>query len=537
VGPHPVVAPVSAPAAGPAPAPGPAGLGRDDGLPGAARHGVVNLAGVGVAALAGFAVNVVLTRGWSKADAGLFFTATSAFVMAYAIARLGAQIGAVYFVSRLRALGQPERIRPTLLAGVLPVAVASLVIAVVTWVAAPSFAAHLLAQPHPDAVPLLRVLALFVPVAALGEFAYAAGRGFGRMGPLVLVERLGRNLLQLGGVLAAAGLGASVAFGLPLAWAGPYVPATALALGWVAVLTHRAGRAARPTGPVAPSIGSELRPFWRYAAPRALGDVAQMVIQRLDIVLVGALRGVAEAAVYTAATRFLALGQLAGQAVGVAVQHRFAAQLARGDVAGAGRLYQAATGWLVLIAWPAYLLFALFAEPMLAVFGPGFDSGRWVTVTLSLTMLVATGCGMVDQVLNMAGKTTWTLYNALAALAVNVVVNLLLIPRMGILGAAVAWAASILVANLVPLTQLYWSMRLHPFGRGALVAAGLAVGFIGLPGVAVRAAVGPDLVVLVPVVGVAAIAYLATAWRLRGVLQLDALRHAARRRSIGGADE
>ena len=42
-------------------------------------------------------------------------------------------------------------------------------------------------------------------------------------------------------------------------------------------------------------------------------------------------------------------------------------------------------------------------------------------VILSLSMLVATGCGMVDMVLIMAGRTSWNLGNALLALAVNLV--------------------------------------------------------------------------------------------------------------------
>lgn len=495
-------------------------------LRGAARHGVANLAGVAVAAAAAFALNIVVTRGWSVLDAGLFFAGTSAFMIAYAAARLGTGVGSVYFVSRARALGQPERIRPAVLAGAVPVALVGTGLGIAGWVLAPALAGVLFRDPTPDAVPMLRSLALFLPVAALGEMALAACRGFGRMGPLLLVDRLGRHGLQLVAVALAAVLGASVATGLPLAWALPYLPATVIALGWLALLVRRAERAAAGARPRPVRLAWE---YWRYTGPRALGSLAQMTVQRLDIVLLAALRGSAEAAVYTAATRFLTLGQLSAQALATAVQHRIAGQMARGDRAAVGRLYQATTGWLVLLAWPAYLLFAVFAEAVLALFGPGYGSGRTVTVVLALTMLLATGCGMVDSVLNMAGKTSWTFYNALAAVAVNVVGNLLLIPPYGMVGAAAAWSAAIAVGNLVPLAQLYGSMRLHPFGRGTLLAAALATVCFGLPPLLARLVYGANLPVLAAVAAAGALAYAAGAWRWRSVLQLDALRAAVRR--------
>ncbi len=490
-------------------------------LGGAARHGVANLLGVAVAAVAGFGLNIIVTRGWSMSDAGLFFAATSAFMIAYAAARLGTGVGSVYFISRYRTLGQPERLRASVLVGLLPVLGVGTLIAVAGWWAAPRIVALTFDEPVPGAVRALRVLLVFVPVAALCDFALAACRGFGKMRPLLLIERLGRTGLQVAGVGLAAVLGLSATTALPLAWVAPYLPAGLVATVWLARLVRRAERGAQVP---AVSLREEFAPYWRYSGPRALSGLAQMAVQRLDIVLLGALRGLSEAALYTAATRFLALGQLSGQALSTAVQHRLAEHLVRDDRDAAGRLYQAATGWLVLLAWPAYLLFAVFAEPMLHLFGEGYSAGARVTVFLALTMLVATGCGMVDTVLNMAGRTSWTFYNALAGTLVNVVLNVLLIPRFGIMGAAVAWSASIVITNLVPLAQLHHAYRLHPFGRGTLAAAGLAVACFGVPALIARAVLdsGPVTLAVLAVLGTAG--YLAGAWRLRRVLQLDALR-------------
>ncbi|MFC4149364.1 lipopolysaccharide biosynthesis protein [Micromonospora mangrovi] len=506
---------------------GPAAPGA--GLGGAARQGFANLVGVGIAAVAGFGLNIVITRGWSVRDAGMFFAATSAFMIAVSAARLGTDVGTVYFVSRQRTLGQRDRIRGTILVGLLPVLAVGTLLAGVGWLAAPALARLTMPEAGPGAVTALRVLLAFVPLAALSDYALAACRGFGQMRPLLTVERLGRTLIQFVAVATAAWLGLSATRALPLAWAVPYLFAAAVALAWLGRLVRRAEREVSRPVPTAELAG----PFWRFTGPRALSSLAAIIVQRLDIVLLSALRGPADAAVYTAATRFLALGQLSSVALAGSVQHRMAAAFARSDTAEARQLYQAATGWLVLLSWPAYLIFAAFAGPMLSLFGSGYGAGRRVVLLLALTMLVATGCGMVDMVLNMAGRTAWTFYNAMAGTVVNVVTNVALIPVYGVLGAALAWTASILVTNLVPLAQLWWSLRLHPFGRGTRTAMALAVVCFGLPlGLASLLGAGAPLLAVVAVAGAAA--YLAGAWRWRTTLHLDALRTLRRGRNRSG---
>jgi O-antigen/teichoic acid export membrane protein len=85
--------------------------------------------------------------------------------------------------------------------------------------------------------------------------------------------------------------------------------------------------------------------------------------------------------------------------------------------------------------------------------------------------------------LAMAGKTSWQLIDVSISLVVNVGLNLALIPSMGVVGAAIAWSAAVLVNNLIPLAQLWRTFGLHPFGaltRRALLAAGLGFGVLPL---------------------------------------------------------
>jgi len=267
--------------------------------------------------------------------------------------------------------------------------------------------------------------------------------------------------------------------------------------------------------------------FWRFTGPRGLAALAQITIQRIDIVLVAILRGPAEAAIYTAATRFLVAGQFANVAIMTAAQPRFTEMFAQGDRPAANRVYQATTAWLILLTWPLYLLAVVFGPEVLTVFGHSYRQGASVMVILGLTMLLQTACGQVDMVLVTAGRSSWSLINGLLAVVVNVGLDVALIPRYGITGAAIGWSAAIVVANLIPLAQLARTVRLHPFGRGTFIAAVLsALSFGALP-VAARGLLGHGAVPSLAAIACGCAVMAVGLFRFRADLHLAAMPGAA----------
>jgi O-antigen/teichoic acid export membrane protein len=496
----------------------------------AARGGLANMVGSALAGAAGVVVTWVVARVLGAEQAGAFFAATAAFVLAGGLAKLGTQTGLVYWPARLRATGNDHLLGACLRAGLLPVAGLSVVLAVAMWLAAPEIAritAHDAAHVVGSHTTGIRVLALFLPLQALTDALLTATRGYHAMRPTVLVDRVLRSALQMA-LVSLAGVAALWTSGslpmLAMAWAAPYLPVTVLA----AYALRKLYLAEKPAGATTRQVERRgmHRDFWRFTGPRALASVAQLALQRVDVLLVAALSGLAPAAIYAVAGRFVVLIQFANQAISQSVQPRLAEALATGDRDTANRLYQTATGWLVLVTWPISLLVILLAPTYLRIFGEHYASGATVVVVLASAMLIATGCGMVDMVLAMAGRTSWNLVNVLIALTVTIGLDVLLIPRFGALGAAIGLACAMLANNLLPLIQVGRAVGLHPFGGGTRVAALLAAGCFGVLPQLVAAVTGS----LILAVLVAVAAYAAGAWRWRDHLALDAFTQIRRTR-------
>ena len=497
-------------------------------------------------------LTLAVTRGLPQGDAGVFFAVTSLFLLATAVGQLGTNTGLVYFLSRARSLGTPGAYRMLYRTATRPVLAVGVAMAVLLFAFAPQVADVVNPGYVEQSTGYLRVVALFIPLASLENVTLAGTRGMGTMRPNVITEQLVRPGLQLLFVVVSVAL--LEGWGLGLAWSVAYLPAAVLSFVYWRRVLAKATRPAPEPGPQAgpqpgprpdptagPGPGPDAqvptaprrRDFWWFTGPRAAASVAQMAMQRLDIVLVAALAGAVEAAIYTAATRFLVVGQTGQRAISLAVQPRIGEALAVHDIDTAKRLYRVTTNWLMLVTWPTYLVFVFFGERLLSVFGKDYSAGHAVLLLLSLVMLFATGCGMVTMVLNMAGRTSWNVMNVALSLGVQIGVDLWLIPDLGILGAAIGWAAGIVLANLVPLLQIGIVYGLHPFGRTTVVTIALTcVCFAAVPGAAV-AVLGEGWPSLVVSLTVGCVGYAAGLWWFRHTLHLTELANVRRRRRRG----
>ena len=459
-----------------------------------ARGSAVGLVGAAVSAIAGFVLVLVVTNGFSTTTAGVFFALTSAFLVISALATLGSETGLARFLLRYEAQGRAGDIPLTVRAAVRPALACSVALglAMVVWAEPFTRAIGVTSASGPSSV---RVLGVLLPFATASTLLLAITRSFGLMTPTVLVDQVVRPAAQPVLAVAVAGAGAGM-LALTVAWSLPYAIAAV-----AAAVLYRRFRARRPdlTDAVATvSYKSLRRDFWSFTWPRAITRLAQMAIQRVDIVLVAALRSPTEAAVYTAATRFVALGQFGTKAIQQVLQPKFTALLANKEDTSLREVYKVATAWSMCIAWPMYVLVGCAPLAYLELFGDAYaETGRTTVILMACAMLLAVAVGAADTLLLMAGRSGFSMFNNLMALAIDVAICLWLIPRLGITGAAIAWAVSSTLRSILALVQCRVTLGVASFGRPAMTVAVANLVCLALPDPRAvpghrRALAGPD---------------------------------------------
>ena len=493
------------------------------GVRSAARGSALNLVGAVTAAVVSFVTIGFITNNYGTTGSGLFFTAAAVFTIAANGARLGGESGLTFFVSRFRAAGEQGALRSLVGTAVGATFAASAALGVVGVLGAPALA-DLLTETADNArtmTTMIRILAVAVPSFALSQVLFGATRGYGTMRPSVMTGQIFRPLAQMALVLLAIAVSSEI-WPLAGAWAAASVVTAVLVGIWLWRRMHRHHYDRSPFDRVA---------YWRFAAPRAVTDLVSSALERLDILLVAYFLSQADVGLYGAASRLILAGQMMMFATSQSMAPLLSASFLQGRHADAKKLLNTITAWNIMILWPLLIALAFGAEPILGLFGDGFSDGASVVRVLAISLAVIVGLGPGDMLLLMTGDSVTSLVNHVVALVVLIGLSVVLLPEVGLIGAAWAWAASRLVLRCLSITRVWRTTRVHAFGRSVVLATVSAViAFVPTGAIAYSLIDNATWALLTHLV-VGGLIHLAIAVRFRNDLDYDQLVGVLARRS------
>lgn len=369
-------------------------------------------------------------------------------------------------------------------------------VAALLLVGASGAVATLLAMPRLATV--LRLFALDAPLFALVHAHRSIMVGRGYHGARALTS-------------AARWVSRAVLVALALAWGGrvegvvlALVAATAVELLVARVRVH----------PPVWSRGSPgaVRALTRTAAPLAMAATAMRIFDRVDLFMVrafGSALGVVGA--YGVAQSLALAPGLFGQAFTPAVIAALSARRRRGDAAGAREAARDALRAGVLVL-PFALLVAGAAPALVPLlFGDGYAGAAPFVALLSVGAVGALIISLEGAVLVAHGRASATAWTTLPVLALALAGHVLLVPRLGALGAALVTtgtalaggAAGLLVVRrlcMVPLPDAATMLRALVVGAlaGAIARRWPAPGLTLVPELA---ALGAGIIALLVLLG------------------------------------
>lgn len=293
-----------------------------------------------------------------------------------------------------------------------------------------------------------------------------------------LLPKLGKPLLFLAFLLGTLSLGG-------LIWG--MLALILLAVLGLAVYLHRIGlwHLRIDWAHLTPDRRRRLATFAGYGT---LGGTGHIIANRIDIVMVGALTGDMKiAGVYTIVTYLSEFIDAPRKALFGITAPLVAAAWQRNDRAEVADLYWKSSLNLLIIGLGLLAGVWLSIDALFRIMPDtqSMEAGRWVVLMLGVAKVVDMATGINSFVI---GYSKWFRFNFLAVLVLaglNVVNNLVFIPRFGINGAALATLSSVVLYNLIKFAFAWRKLKMQPFGWGTvrvlLVGGGLYALFAQIP--------------------------------------------------------
>ncbi len=404
-----------------------------------------------------FIAHVALARWLSPAQYGIFANIWVAFILVGGWASLGLGGSMIRFVPEYRAHDRFDMLRGLRRAGRLIGLLSA------TSVAAVGFAVLWFAGDRLDPAyhgPIVFAL-LALPLFAMGDVNDGLCRAHGWPLRGIAPNYVIRPMLMILGVgIAALALNVE-----PTASTAMLIVLIAFSITVLVqtVITENGIRKVLPPG----NADYAVKTWLAVAAPLVLMDGMLALMGHVDVLLIGAIRGPQDVALYYAATRVLALIAFVPFAVIAVIAPRFSRFNALDDRDG---LAEYARQAVTLSFWPSLFLSVVIVAVgplLLGAFGEDFKAAYDVLAILVVAVVLRAAVAPAQTMLAMTGNHGICVGILAAALIANTVLNLVFIPLAGTVGAAVA--TTIAVAFEIALSVIVIKRRFGfvpvPYGR------------------------------------------------------------------------
>ncbi len=319
---------------------------------------------------------------------------------------------------------------------------------------------------------IFKLVALVIPLAALNFIFYAAFEAFQKL----QYEVYTRNIIETSSKLILSAvliyLGVSV-IGLTVAYVFAVFLAFIFTLYFLEKKVYPIFR-----GKVVPLyINKELL---SYSWPLVLSSFFIIILGSIDTWMLGYFKNASDVGVYNAAYPTAQLILLIPYAFLALFLPILTELYARGEKSSFESICQITTKWIFILTLLPLSLILFFSKDFLGVFfGQVYSAGYLALIMLSIGFFVYSAAMAFQNILMVVGKTKLIFFNYLVVTVFAAILNIFLIPRYGVNGAAFVTSLSYILLSILILVESYRFahvkfFKLHYFLK-SLVGSGVAI--------------------------------------------------------------
>ena len=383
-----------------------------------------------------FTFNVVIARALGAQGAGVYFLALTVVTILSVMTRMGLD----NTVLRLTAASLVEknwsRVKGIYQQSLQLCLFVSLTISLLTFIVAPWLAKTVFNES--ELIMPLRWMSLAITPMALIVLYAQFLKGLRRTGEAVMVQSLFIQILSLLllflFVPSLKGTGAVYAYVI----ASILTCIIAWWLWWRATPLMRSVVASKN---IQELLISSIPLFWSTAF--------QQITLWSSTLMLGAFSSSDQVGIFGVANRTTLLVSLVLIAVNSISAPKFAALYKEGKMLQLEKMAKHSAKLMTLMTLPFAIIFILFSNKIMSIFGAQFSQGASLLVILTIGQFVNVASGSVGFVLMMTGHERLMRNNMAFCAFLNIVLNSILIPIYGALGAAITSAIVLILQNVI----------------------------------------------------------------------------------------
>ncbi|MGB1247855.1 MAG: oligosaccharide flippase family protein [Chitinophagales bacterium] len=210
------------------------------------------------------------------------------------------------------------------------------------------------------------------------------------------------------------------------------------------------------------NIKSKYREMMKYGFFALFNNIAIILRERIDILMIAALMGLSDVGVYSIAFFMASVISIPSNSISQVVEGLLSKYIKNNDMLNVKDIYKKTALNQLIISGIIFIGIVCNLHNVFILI-PKFIDGYWVIVFIGLARLtnVSTGCNGLIIINSDFYKMSF--YSSLFLVGLLFITNLILIPLYGISGAAFATFLSIFINNAFNIIVVYYKYRIQPF--------------------------------------------------------------------------
>ena len=434
-----------------------------------AKGGTLVIFGMVISKILTYFYNIVLARSLGPGDYGLITLGLSVIGLITSLAILGLPQGIIIYIASYKSKEDNKSINSVISSSLAISLILAIVLTVISFIFAEKIAVNIFH--NSDLILVLKIFSFLIPLEVLVTHLESFVKGFRRIKYFVLVRQIIENSIKFGLTALALFLGFKVAGVVGVIIITSFISCILLLFFLYKKIFKFS--IVKP---------DKIKMLLTFSLPLLLGQILITFTGWMDTLFLGYLKTTTDVGIYNIALSTSNLISVIPHAFFVLFLPMIIELYTKSQ--NITNLYHTVAKWIFFINLPILAILLIFPKQIITIlFGSAYESGFLVLAILSISFIIFNYSLTSREVLLMLKKTKLIFLNTIVVFALNLILNLILIPKYGIYGAAIATGISYIIHAILIQIEFFKFTKISPIQLNyikSIIATLLPIPFIYL---------------------------------------------------------